>query len=72
MEQVLAMIAKMQEYDAKDSDILIILALGTTFRSPWVQESLQLLDGWKEKGMGRDLRWVWMGEIWPVTLPTKA
>ena len=57
MDHVLATIAKIQEYDAEDGGILIILAHDTTFRSPQVPKFPQSLNDWKEKGLGRDLRW---------------
>lgn len=72
MDQVLATIAKMQEYDAEDGDVLIILAHDAAFRSPQVPRFPQPLNDWKQRGLGRDLRWAWIGDIWPVTQPSQA
>ena len=72
MDQVLLTIEKLQEYDAEDSDILIILAHDSAFRSPQVPKFPEVINGWKKGGWGRDLRWSWIGDIWPVTQPGKA
>ncbi|KIW91746.1 uncharacterized protein Z519_07714 [Cladophialophora bantiana CBS 173.52] len=62
MDDVLTTIAHMQEYDGDDS-IFVILAHDPALRSPGVPFFPESINDWKERGLGKELRWAWIGDV---------
>lgn len=63
MDQVLATIAKMQEYDS-DQSILVVLAHDAAFRDPNVPKCPEAINDWKVRGFCERFRWTWLGDVW--------
>jgi glyoxylase-like metal-dependent hydrolase (beta-lactamase superfamily II) len=63
MDQVLATIAKMQEYDG-DESILVVLAHDAAFRDSSVPKFPAAISDWHARGLGEKFRWTWLGDVW--------
>ena len=63
MDEVLETIGKMQECDG-DEDVFVVLAHDASLRYgakvPFFPEAV---NDWKERGLGKDLKWAWIGDI---------
>ena len=63
MDEVLETIGKMQECDG-DEDVFVILAHDASLRTSGnVPFFPKAVNDWKERGLGRDLKWAWIGDI---------
>jgi hypothetical protein len=62
MDQVLTTIAQMQECDGND-DIFVVLAHDMGLRSPGVPFFPDAINDWKARGLAKELRWWWIGDV---------
>lgn len=62
MELALGSIEKMQECDGNE-EVLVLFAHDATVRNPSVPFFPDPINNWKELGLGRDLKWAWIGHL---------
>ena len=62
-DEVLVTIRKMQECEGS-GNILVVLAHDASFRAVEVPHFPDTINDWKIKGLGRELRWKWIGDVW--------
>ena len=63
MDETQRTIEKMQEYDGEDSVFIIIAHDASVNKAAGVPFFPESVNDWQKRGLGRDLKWAWIGDI---------
>ena len=62
LEEAIRTIGKMQEFDGEEN-VLLLLAHDSCVRHVQMPFFPKAVNDWKERGLGRDLKWAWIADI---------